>query len=133
MSSIDDKVRDGQDLKQQPCSLAEIHCSPQEPFRVYHGYFVDWVICCPHSHSAGLLGRGGFEDFSAIEESVVEGMRLPIPSISKNGNHFQMLIRFAVQFPNEVLFIHYLPKKKKGGGKTMKFENRKIARNNCKN
>ena len=26
-----------------------------------------------------------------------------------------MLIRFAVQFPNEVLFIRYLPKKGEGG------------------
>lgn len=86
-STVDDKVRDGQDLQQQPCSLAEVHGGPQEALCINYHHFADRVIGCPDSDRAGLLGWRCLEDFPAIEESVVKGVRLAIPCVPKDGHY----------------------------------------------
>lgn len=111
-STVDDKVRDGQDLQQQPCSLAQVDSGPQEALGVNHHHFAHGVIGGPDSNCARLLGRRCLEHFPAIEESVVKGVRLAIPCVPKDGHYLQVLVRTAVQFLNKVFFIPYLPKQK---------------------
>lgn len=86
-STVDDEVRDGQDLQQQPRSLAEVHSGPQKALCVNHHHFAHRVVCCPDSDCAGLLCWRCLEDFPAIEESVVKGVRLAIPRVPKDGHH----------------------------------------------
>lgn len=86
-STVDDEVRDGQDLQQEPCSLAQVHSGPQEALCINYHHFADRVIGCPDSNCARLLGWRRLEDFPAIEESVVKGVRLAIPRVPKDGHY----------------------------------------------
>lgn len=80
MSSIDDEVFsvDAGNLKQQPCSLADSLVAPKNPSMsitatLWLGHMLPTLPQCR------TPGRGGFEDFLAIKESVVEGMRTSHP------------------------------------------------------
>ena len=108
VGAVNDEVGDGEHLEQEAGSLALFGTVPEQPLCVDDHDVAVGVKRCPHAHGAGLLCGRSLEHLSAHEEGMVQGVRLALSCVAKDGHHLQQLVGLAAQALYERSIIFYL-------------------------